>query len=342
MHLETSPASTEMSVFDQRGRGVRGPIVFVAGCGRSGTSFLRTVLDAHPEIYIPSESLFLSDYLRYEASVPKRVLQFLFFREPQLRCWYDGPRFQFNDAAEAIDRVHGHMARRSGARIWGEKTPRFIRDWQLFSRRLPDIKWVVVYRDPRAVVSSMLGSGQHTSSIWHACERWNRDNRALVALKESDLAATNVLIVCYEDLVREFDAHMSRIFDFLGARPIDRDVIEKNAKPVFFSRSRFRINTVRDGILPDEAKLADWKEKLSDQQVRRIEEHCWDMMLKLGYVPERAKGPATSKPRPLERLKDIGVIGRYMWYWPEYPIHHLLRRAVFQAFQSIGWRRRSA
>src|ERR1051325_199517 len=35
------------------------PPVFVVGCGRSGTTLLRLMLDAHPELAIPGETHFL-------------------------------------------------------------------------------------------------------------------------------------------------------------------------------------------------------------------------------------------------------------------------------------------
>ena len=36
------------------------PFTFVVGCGRSGTTVLRTVLDAHPHLAVAHEGRFLS------------------------------------------------------------------------------------------------------------------------------------------------------------------------------------------------------------------------------------------------------------------------------------------
>ena len=42
----------------------RAPVPFVVGMNRSGTTLLRMMLDAHPELTIPPETHFVPDLIR--------------------------------------------------------------------------------------------------------------------------------------------------------------------------------------------------------------------------------------------------------------------------------------
>lgn len=70
------------------------PFVFVVGCGRSGTTLLRAMLNAHPDLAVPAESYFIvpMDFertRRYE--LPTGFAQGNFvddlMRYPSLRSW---------------------------------------------------------------------------------------------------------------------------------------------------------------------------------------------------------------------------------------------------------------
>ena len=51
----------------------RTPVPFVVGMNRSGTTLLRMMLDAHPELTIPPETHFIPDLIaRREARRPRR------------------------------------------------------------------------------------------------------------------------------------------------------------------------------------------------------------------------------------------------------------------------------
>lgn len=49
------------------GRSPSAPPLFLVGCGRSGTTLLRLMLNAHPEVSIPQESHFIYKIARLRA-----------------------------------------------------------------------------------------------------------------------------------------------------------------------------------------------------------------------------------------------------------------------------------
>ena len=311
-----------------------GPI-FIAGCGRSGTTYLQTIVDTHPDVFIPTETLFLAEYLRAAGHVPRRLLEWLFFNEPHLTAWYDGPRFPVHDAAQAIETVHAHMAAKEGARVWGQKTPRFVRHIDLFRQHFPGCRWVLIYRDPRATVASMLNSPVHPYSLGWACARWVRDNQPV--LDHLRRPRPDTLVVCYEQLIRDFDNHLRRVFDFLGLKRLDREVVERGGVVRNFKGTTFSIqkNNVRDGLAPQLKSIDSWRKTLSEGQVREIERRCDGMMQALGYQPLPA-GPTGLKVRKHEwlwsiwsRVQNLSILGRYLRHWPYFLVHSALRTTVF-------------
>lgn len=306
--------------------------VFIAGCGRSGTSLLRTAIDAHPDIYIPSESLFITDYLRCGPMMPQWLRGFLLFNEPQLKCWYEQPKFPVHDVADAINRIHCIAARRQGATIWGQKTPRFVRDRALIETAFPGVKWILIYRDPRAVVASMLQSRQHTYSVTTACKRWCRDNTEIARRIKNGDVSESVMLVSYEELVRHFEPTMTKVFEFIGVTPIDKETIQADATPVFFPRSRFPINTIRDGVIPDPDRLDAWERLLTEDQISEVEYRCGEYMDIMGYPHRTTARPPSRWCDRVRRLRDGGIVFRYLRFWPEYPIWFAVRKLVMGVF----------
>jgi hypothetical protein len=307
------------------------PIVFIAGCGRSGTTYLRTVVDAHPDIFIPSESLFLIDYLKYSQSVPRRLLSWLFFNEPQLKAWYRGRPFRITNIQRDICRIHEDEALSDGARIWGQKTPRFIRHMSLFDAYFPEIKWILIYRDPRAVVASMLQSKRHTYAVSFACRRWLKDNRPIVQILKDLTSSENVLIVKYEDLIENTEESLANVFAFLGVPPVKTENLPLSARSPKLKGTRFLPNAIRNGVAPQRDRINAWMQVLSQQQIEYVERRCACQMGVLGY----RRLHVTGSPQSLSEndpffswVKDLLILGEYLRKWPLYLFHVVLRKTV--------------
>ncbi len=306
--------------------------VFVAGCGRSGTSYLRTIIDAHPQIFIPNECLFLVDYLKYGNRVPVNLLRWLFFREPQLRCFYERGAFQFSKIHEAIARVHEVEAAEFGATIWGQKTPRFVRHLDLFDSAFNDIYWLLIYRDPRAVAASMRQSSQHPSSLSRICKRWRRDNAPIINLLDGKSDRSNVMLVKYEELITDYENSIAQIFDYLQVPPITAAEVNARGRPVFFKRSRFKMNTIRGDLYPNPEQLTNWKTELSNTEIAYIESQCMREMQLMGYEPIASGKPGKAG---LQGWKDGAIVVQYLLKWPEYLFFTVLRKMIFTLFR---WR----
>lgn len=165
------------------------PPVLIGGCGRSGTTLLLAILEAHPAIMaIPYES---------QAFV--------------LRPRYEEAGREFEDRLNIIYSALAQQAPKASADRWCEKTPRNVcflpAIMQLFGRWL---RFIHIVRDGRDVVSSR--HPVHSPEAYYVSpERWLHDVR--IGLRY--FHHPQVKTIRYEDLVRDFRATMQSVLDFL-------------------------------------------------------------------------------------------------------------------------------
>jgi len=100
----------------------------------------------------------------------------------------------------------------------GEKTPDHLLWWPALASAFPELRFVAVVRDPRAVVASNLEVAWGMSSIGLLAERWASDQRRLRRAVER-IGADRVLVVRFEDAVGRPDEATERLAAFLGAPP---------------------------------------------------------------------------------------------------------------------------
>ncbi len=260
--------------------------IFVVGCGRSGTTMLRTILDKHPDLAIPPESLFIVDYLKAQKFFKGPRLLKSILSESELSEW--GIRFaesDFNDlelnAGNIITRCHEIYSRSRGKVIWGQKTPRFVRFLPLLCQFYPRARVIHVVRDPRAVVSSLINSNVHRSNALFAALRWRRDAGAGHAAMSQDPG--NILEIRYEDYVTEPGAVTAEICEFLGI-PFVQEMIENDGQALpEYNNSYY--SSVHHLLTkpPDSSRISAWQGRLSDRELAVVEWICSDLMNELDY-----------------------------------------------------------
>lgn len=301
----------------------KGPI-FIAGCGRSGTSYLKSLIDAHSKIFIPSESLFIIDYLKKNYST-SYILKKLFWIEPQLNSWYFQEKFETSEFHKAVEKTHMLQASKESKEIWGQKTPRFIRYKKLFDKYYPDGKWILIYRDPRGVVASMIESKSHYYSIYFATKRWNRDNRFLL----DHINDQNVYTLSYESLISDTQSEIDKILHFLGLEHISVELLIKNAKDREYTNSRFKNLSIKKGFKPLNNKIFDWENRLNKQQVNDIEYYSKDIMTELNY-PLQYNNHTKPSFFNIFSTKDFLIFFEYLFKWPSYLIITILRKITIR------------
>ena len=162
--------------------------ILIGGCGRTGTSLISAILDAHPEIIsFPEETNIFES---------KRK-----FKSPGLNRFRNLVRFyRFLVLADIP----------MSSRRWCEKTPNNVRELEyIFEEFRNKVKVVLMIRDGRDVITSLhpLRKGYYIT-----VERWIKDNAKTLGYMDHE----NVLIVPYESLILHFEYTMKKVLDFTG------------------------------------------------------------------------------------------------------------------------------
>ncbi|MBN1122547.1 MAG: sulfotransferase [Anaerolineae bacterium] len=259
---------------------------FIVGCGRSGTTLLRTMLNHHPEIAIPLESFFIVDYLRAPKTIPAARLGSMLRHEYELKEWgldLTGEMLEGCETPrELITRLHERYAAEHGKTRWGQKTPRLIRFGGLLKTNYPKARFVIVLRDPRATVNSLMKSNVHSANVLFASKRWAADVREGLALKQT--YPDDVLEIRYEDLVTQPEQNLRQVCDFLDIA-YDPVMLTYHKSGVKEYSSYYDQIHARLAQPPQASRVDAWQDELKPEDVAIIESVCGDLMEQVGYQP---------------------------------------------------------
>ncbi len=191
--------------------------VLVLGAPRSGTTYLRQILDAHHQMVMSNEIRQFTWLHRAYAELTSDHVALLNEREEFLG------HLRLRLAALVRDY---YAERHPEAVLWGDKNPHYAEDPAIVATAaelFPGLRIVHIHRDPRAVVASLLRKRHADGSPWVELERAHEivfgHVRNALALQDGPLAA-QVYRLSHEELVADDEAVASRLFDWLGL-PID-------------------------------------------------------------------------------------------------------------------------
>jgi len=224
--------------------------IFVVGAARSGTTFLAESLGRHPAIaHFPREADFIPFFFEWMESGPDL--------EPQEKARL---------GRDFLGGWLGAFLEKTGKSRVLEKTPPnlYAMNWLLAC--FPRSQIVHIYRDPRAVVASVIEAlGKMNQRSAPAAARLWRDMVEVALAKEAAAAGGRCTSVRYEALVADPVSEFGRVLAFLG------ESVDPIAGHVRTRTDRSRVNR--------------WREILSPQEIDEVEEICSDLMSRLGYAP---------------------------------------------------------
>jgi hypothetical protein len=189
------------------------PAPFVVGVGRSGTTLLRLMLDAHPALAIGPETQFVADLIHLDDPIGAIIGS---------RTWGDFGLDQDEFARRAADRdlagilraFYSLYAESQGKPRWGEKTPGYVRNMDSIATVLPEARFVHLVRDGRDVALSRRKRGMgadkpmaKTATLWRRRIEDARDQARKLDGRYLELR--------YEDLVADPEPPLRRICDLI-------------------------------------------------------------------------------------------------------------------------------
>jgi hypothetical protein len=305
---------------------------FIIGCARTGTTLLRRLLNAHSELAIPLESLFILDYLKSSGVRAFPELLKMLVGEPEIREWGISPGIPDLEACasvpDAIGALHRLYAMKHHKNRWGQKTPRLIRELPLILSAFPEAVFIHIVRDPRAVANSLIQSEAHRSSAYHAARRWMRDVSAGLDFERAH--PERVLRMAYEVLVSSQERSLRAITAFLGV-PYEPGMLQDSGGDISGEYSRFYARMHSHlGESVTQAFSSKWRGQLSTNEVHVVESICSPLMEELGYerLHSGRPGPLRTWVAALRRAPGFVLqAGHYLRYRPQYPVY-LFRRKI--------------
>lgn len=196
--------------------------VFVVGHPRSGTTLVATIIGRHQNISMPPETQFFPEiYDKQNGSGPELArlaldnsrVSDLELSEERFIKEFNATSMTFKDLFELIIRSYCEKVGKSRP---GEKSPNHLKWADTLLSWFPDGKIIVVIRDGRDVVSSLMNvPWSHKNIIKHSFD-WAESQEHARSVSENFPA--NIQIVQYENLLDEPDVIVSKLCDFLAEK----------------------------------------------------------------------------------------------------------------------------
>lgn len=267
------------------------PLIFIGGVPRSGTTLMRAMLDAHPDVRCGQET-----------RVIPRLLQLRFHwlksERESLRLAEGGITKPVLDAAiaafclEVIAR-HGDPAPRLC-----NKDPLTIKMGTYVVELFPNAKFIFMVRDGRATAHSIISrkvtiTGFDLSSYRQCLKRWNT---AVEAMNNQckELGSSRCLRVPYEQLVLHPKNWMHKILEFLDV-PWNETVLH-HQDFINHGISLSKVERSSDQVIKpvNMEALTKWVGNIPDDVVKDMADIA-PMLSVLGYDPY-ANPPSYGKP----------------------------------------------
>lgn len=278
--------------------------IFIGGLGRSGTTLLSLMLDSHrvikcgPELHFTApENLgiyILRTIDKLEAGeisqkldpgikfirrcerlgiTPEALRAAIIETDTELHNWKDRCRLIHTLCERAMEKAE--KAR------WGIKIMNQITGIRRYQEVWPNAVFVHIIKDPRDNIAGLLKMGWGPTDIEKGAQQWvtaiMRSRRQMVEnyifLKE----------IRFEDLVLETEKTLKNLMDYLGEE-FDPNMLRHEEMPHTFLDNRYGHPSGDQVDKPvDASYIGRYKAKLTDNEVKRIEDMTEPYFEALGY-----------------------------------------------------------
>lgn len=263
----------------------KGPF-FIVGCRRSGTSLLKSILNSHPDVFIPKETFYFDSIyprLKNIATLESKVAYMCsrwWIKDMNVNTESLKRNIQkqtFNSIDDAMFPALLDTLNVNSCPIVGEKTPSHVNHSRFFMQTYPECKVIHIVRDPRAIVNSSIKASIGTNNSVSISKEWND----AVNIHLSLMGSAQYHFIRYEELVTNPEISIENVCDFLkieySRSLLDYSAEQKNDFPI---EQGHHANTLRPIF---SSSLDQWRSDLGAMDVRIIEKLCSRGMGHFGY-----------------------------------------------------------
>lgn len=276
--------------------------IFVVGVGRSGTSLLHAMLNAHSDIGFTPETHFYQKYIVTKNKVIGnlnliRLLEVL-DKDESFNRLSSSPeelirkyRETYGDSPDLVkfyEFLLKYEVNKMDKKIYGDKDPKLLLHIDSLVKNYPKAKIIHIIRDPRDVMVSRMKAG------WSA--KYPMLLSALVCsaqlkigLKKAlSLKSSSYYEILYESLIENPETELIKMCNFLGVayEPSMLQFQESANKLVSKEEMQWKDKTMGPLLSSNKGK---WKKSLTSRQIFEIETVCNQAFEVFGYSKEDRK-----------------------------------------------------
>ncbi|MCX6258930.1 MAG: sulfotransferase [Bacteroidia bacterium] len=272
------------------------------GRARSGTTLLRTLFDAHPNVIIPVESPFIvrlyHKYGHYRYWNKTTLLNFwdnlqkvLYFENWTIdrdKCRNDlllcEGAIDYQTICKIVYSNYISYFPKKEVKIFGDKNPVYSLSIKTLYKLFPESKYIYLTRDYRDHILSMIRTGLYASDVLALAYRWRYSARSIFTLMKKH--PESFYMVRYEDFVSDPNHYLSRMCNFIGIDFMPEvlefhkneaavNLVPKDIRQKFFSNLFKPVDASRTGL---------WKKQMNDEDVRKADMMVGQWAERLGYT----------------------------------------------------------
>lgn len=282
---------------------------FIVGVPRSGTTLLRFMLDAHPDLAIPPETGFLAlgRALGDDADPRRRFYESVTDYPPGAAAWPDFgiakdalwdaltriEPFSLQEGCRAFYRLY---AAKFGKPRWGDKTPTYGLYLPAVTELLPEAHVIHLVRDGRDVALSLrqtwFSPGNRMETL---ADYWKQ---TVLTTRASGQAWGRYLEIRFEDLVRDPERAIVEVCRFLDLDYDPRMLEYHRGAPTRLTEHRDRVQSDGTVIIshegrlrqqaltvhpPQSSRIGAWRTDMTPDERRTFESIAGDALRELGY-----------------------------------------------------------
>ncbi len=257
--------------------------IFIIGTGRSGTTLLRNMLNAHPAIYVAFEPHFYWYESMYRKRATGRVFLDYYFATSHFRRQRVDPARVLAGLPDPLPRdqlglayaaVMREKAAQHGRPHFGEKTPAHAASLKRIYADFPDARCIHIVRDPRNTAVSLSRMPWAPPSLMMNAGYLDLERKQVAKFRD------RMLRIRLEDLLAEPRATMERVLAFAGEPWHDAVLDHARHLPAGDDTPDF---PWLDGARRDrEPAVPQWL-SLPSVKVRMIEQMTKALMREYGY-----------------------------------------------------------
>ncbi len=260
-------------------------LFFIVGCGRSGTTLLKTMLNCHPDISIPHETFFFTSITKdldgFDSSTQSKI------NVLKSKWWIQDMEPDFEEIQSRLSSDKAPWSEvflsfltevtSQEASVFGEKTPSHVLKSKDLLERYPAARVIQIVRDPRAVCSSFKTSKVGPIHLHPCVKEWKNSAQISKALQSNQRYKQ----IKFESLIQSTEQVLAELCHFLNLEYCDQMLdFDKREKSGFSKEQSHHKNT----LLPIFSEnINQWKHKLTGNQISLIEHTLKNEMATLGY-----------------------------------------------------------